>query len=172
MPRISRRTTSRTLSAMVPMVRHDDREIALASWRSVFVQVSRLPIHAGTQQHVWRTLEAHWNLWRESTITLVVLEPAAIASVPASVREDGANMVKRFPSRAVSFVIEGSSFRVAAARTILAGVNLISRAHYEQGIFSTLAEGCAWLRTHEGHEAAAMECRVDLVDFVASLRSR
>ena len=46
---------------------------------------------------------------------------------------------------AMALVIEGSGMVVAAARTLIAGLQLVSRSSYPSSISSTLNDGAAWL---------------------------
>lgn len=155
------------------IVHHDEAGYAVASWRHVFIQVARVPVTGEAQRRVRRGLEAHWKRWQTETLTLVVIEQAALASVPAEVRDEGAAMAREMPSRAVAFVVEGSSFRMAAARTILAGLNMISRARYAQSIFSTLDEATKWLVQFDGPlrrgDSGDSDARA-LASFVGPLR--
>ncbi len=131
---------------MTPTTIHfRDRRQALASSGHVFVTVLREPM----------TIEAVEPLRRESfrtsqrcggkCATLAIIEPTAASPASAEVREATAAFARETDIMAAAIVIEGSGFRPAATRTLIAGMYLVTRKSYAHKIVATVEEGAAWL---------------------------
>src|SRR5205814_7203796 len=66
-------------------------------------------------------------------------------SVSSAEREEITRMAKDYTARGVALVIEGTGFRPAAVRGLIAGVYLVSRVVYPRKIFSVVREAALWL---------------------------
>jgi hypothetical protein len=72
------------------------------------------------------------------------LAPAADAT-SKEVRDKSAELARAHPILGAAIVIEGSGFRPAATRTLVAGMYLVTKKAYPHKIVSTPAEGAEWL---------------------------
>lgn len=133
-------------------IHFSDARQALASCGNVFVTVLRAPM----------TIEAVEPLRRESLrmsqrfagkcVSLAIIEPTAASPASPEVREATASFARESHVMAAAIVIEGSGFRPAATRTLVAGMYLVTKKSYPHKIVATAEEGAAWL---VGHLAAA-----------------
>jgi hypothetical protein len=131
---------------MPPTTIHfSDSRQALASCGNVFVTVLREPM----------TIEAVEPLKRESSkmsqrcggkcVSLAIIEPTAATAASTEVREATAAFARDSNILAAAIVIEGSGFRPAATRTLVAGMYLVTKKSYPHKIVATPEEGAVWL---------------------------
>ena len=75
-----------------------------------------------------------------------VIRAGLSLSVDPSVREASAANIREFEgaSLAASLVVEAGGLRAAFFRSVLAGIQMVSRAPLAQGVFSTIEEALAW----------------------------
>ena len=86
-----------------------------------------------------------FELYRGKCVSLAVIEPSAADAASKEVREKTAELARAHPILGAAIVIEGSGFRPAATRTLVAGMYLVTKKEYPHKIVSTAAEGAAWL---------------------------
>lgn len=79
-----------------------------------------------------------------ATASLSVVEPTAVSPQSKEERDVTTQMMLRSPVRAAAIVVEGSGFRAAAARTVIAGFFLLKRP-YPYRVFATADEGARWV---------------------------
>jgi hypothetical protein len=118
---------------------------ALGSCGNVFVTVLRQPM----------TIEAVEPLKRESNkmsqrfggkfVSLAIIEPTASSSPSPEVREATASFARESNILAAAIVIEGTGFRPATTRTLVAGMYLVIKKSYPHKILATPEEGAVWL---------------------------
>jgi hypothetical protein len=129
-----------------------DGGFALATAGSVFINVWREP-----------STMAQLELLREHEQALVEHEAGGAIMVmtvllPSSYmlgtreRKEVDSLARQFaPStRAHAYVIEGSGFRTAAVRALIAGINLITRTGQMTKVFEDAVHAAAWLEQHAG----------------------
>lgn len=96
-----------------------------------------------------RHCEAHAARHGDRTAAITVVEPAAM-SAPDEVREESANLTRDYPCVATATVLEGSGFKVVAARAVMTGIFLLARKTGNK-LFSTVPEATEWVsRTMAG----------------------
>jgi hypothetical protein len=122
----------------------DDRSAA-ATWRNLFVVVLRQRAGAERLRRYRRVLERHVAAWPGQYASVTVLEATAYSeTVPADEREEMARMMRDFHGLGSAVVLEGTGFRPAAARTMLAGVYLITRPPYPHKVFDAVDLAARW----------------------------
>jgi hypothetical protein len=77
-------------------------------------------------------------------VAFSVLEPSSASAAPPEVRKATAEFAAS-KILGAGIVIEGSGFRPAATRTLVAGMYLVTRKSYPHKIFEAPADGAAWL---------------------------
>jgi hypothetical protein len=85
------------------------------------------------------------------------------------VRDKAAGIARQFAAatRAHAYVIEGSGFRTAAMRAVIAGISAFVRTGHPVRVFGDMAGAIAWLATQAG---AALDL-AQLADAIADARS-
>jgi hypothetical protein len=123
-----------------------DGGFALATAGSVFINVWREPSTLA-QLEVLREHEAALvEHERAAIMVLTVLLPSAF-TLGTRERKEVDALAKQFaPStRAHAYVIEGSGFRTAAVRALVAGINLITRTGAATRVFDDVVHAAEWL---------------------------
>ncbi|MCU1279419.1 MAG: hypothetical protein JWM53_2965 [bacterium] len=130
----------------MPAIIHDsDDRIALASLGAVYISVLRQPLTVDGLARLTKHSKRLFELHRGKCVSLAIIEPTAAAAASAEVREKSAELARAHPILGAAIVIEGSGFRPAATRTLIAGMYLVTKKEYPHKIVATPAEGAAWL---------------------------
>src|SRR5690242_3540322 len=104
-------------------------------------------------------------------VSISVIEPtAAAAPASAEVRNALETFAREGYVNAAAIVIEGTGFRAAAARTIVAGMYIVARRAYPHKIVATPAGGAAWLVEALAALGIA-QAAAELVDAVEKARA-
>jgi hypothetical protein len=148
-------------------VRFSDGGLALATAGQVLVSLLRLPL----------TLEGVTLMRRESRrlseqgpfASMSVIEPTAATAAPAEVREASAAFAREFHLVGAAIAIEGSGFRPAATRTLIAGLFLVTKKSYPHRIVQTPREAAEWLVPLLA-QAGIPQSADELVSIVSSAR--
>jgi hypothetical protein len=113
---------------------------------------------AGTAAARAHTLELQAGLGRRLNV-LTVIEASAIAPASDRERSDSLAALKRSSPivHATAWVVLGEGFKLALARSVIAGWNLVTRPPGPTKVFSTVAEGVAWLARQQGGGAGESE---------------
>lgn len=130
---------------MRPIIHDHDDRIALASCGAVYISVLRKPLTLDGLDRMARESTRMFELYRGKCVSLAVIEPSAADAASKEVREQSAELARKHPILGAAIVIEGSGFRPAATRTLVAGMYLVTKKEYPHKIVSTPAEGAAWL---------------------------
>jgi hypothetical protein len=129
-----------------------DGGFALATAGSVFINVWREP-STMAQLELLREHEAALVEHEAAGVIMVmtVLLPSAF-TLGTRERKEVESLARQFaPStRAHAYVIEGSGFRTAAVRALVAGINLITRTGEMTKVFEDAVHAAAWLEAHAG----------------------
>jgi hypothetical protein len=124
-------------------VRLADDGLALASAGHVLVSILRRPL----------TLDRILVMRRESRrmadqgqfVSFSIIEPGAANAASAEVRDASSAFAREFDLVGAAIVIEGTGFRPAATRTLIAGMYLVTKKRYPHKIVQTPTEGATWL---------------------------
>jgi hypothetical protein len=148
-------------------IHFSDSRQALGSCGNVFVTVLRQPM----------TIEAVEPLRRESfrmserfagkCVSLAIIEPTAASPASTEVRDATAAFARESNIMAAAIVIEGSGFRPAATRTLVAGMYLVTKKSYPHKIVATAEEGAVWL----AEQLVAAGVPVSASEIVAAARA-
>jgi hypothetical protein len=133
-----------------------DDGLALAAWRNVFVNVWRLEATLARLELVRREQRRLIERFPDGVANLTVIEPRVFSKpIGSTEREQAAAIAKEMAphTRAMAYVVEGTGFRTATARMVLAGVNMVSRAAYPMKVFDTVTDGARWVVTTLGGAA-------------------
>jgi hypothetical protein len=150
---------------------HDcDDGIALASYGAVYISVLRKPLTIDGVARTARESKSMFERHRGKCVSLAVIEPSAAAAASAEVRAKSAELARAHPILGAAIVIEGSGFRPAATRTLVAGMYLVTKKEYPHKIVSTPAEGADWLATILAR-AGITQSADELVAAVAQARA-
>jgi hypothetical protein len=130
----------------MPAIIHDsDDRIALASCGAVYISVLRQPLTLDGLERMTRHSKRLFELHQGKCASLAIIEPSAAAAASPEVRAKSAELARAHAILGAAIVIEGSGFRPAATRTLVAGMYLVTKKHYPHKIVSTPAEGAEWL---------------------------
>jgi len=140
---------------------------ALGAVGNVFISLTRRRQDVRRLRQVRVGLDAHFKRWPGGVGTLSVLEANSYSGmVTAEEREEIQRMAKDYSARGVALVIEGSGFRPAAMRTLLAGVYLVTRVTYPRKIFSSVGEAASWISSSA---SAGVPGAIDTAALVAAV---
>src|SRR6478609_625818 len=130
---------------MQPMIHDVDERIALASCGAVYISLLRKPLTLDGVARMAKQSRRMFELYRGKCVSLAVIEPAAADAASKEVRDKSAELARAQPILGAAIVIEGTGFRPAATRTLVAGLYLVTKKEYPHKIVSTPAEGAEWL---------------------------
>src|SRR5438270_2687844 len=130
---------------MQAIIHDSDDRIALASCGAVYISILRQPLTLDGLLRMTKQSKRMFELHHGKCVSLAIIEPSAAAAASADVREKSAELARAHPILGAAIVIEGSGFRPAATRTLVAGMYLVTKKEYPHKIVSTAAEGAAWL---------------------------
>lgn len=130
---------------MQAIIHDSDDRIALASCGAVYISVLRQPLTLDGLMRLTKQSKRMFELHHGQCASLAIIEPSAAAAASAEVREKSAELARAHPILGAAIVIEGSGFRPAATRTLIAGMYLVTKKEYPHKIVSTAAEGAEWL---------------------------
>ena len=130
---------------MQPMIHDVDERIALASCGAVYISLLRKPLTLDGVARMAKQSRRMFELYRGKCVSLAVIEPAAADAASKEVRDKSAELARAQPILGAAIVIEGTGFRPAATRTLVAGLYLVTKKEYPHKIVSTAEEGAQWL---------------------------
>ncbi|HZS41711.1 MAG TPA: hypothetical protein VFF06_33000 [Polyangia bacterium] len=148
-----------------------DTGCAIATRGNLFVNVMREAQTLERLREVRRHIERHVAAWGTNTISISVLEPGATAAAPKEVRDETAAITRDYGSIAAAIVIEGSGFRAAAVRAVVAAIYLVSHSPYPHKIVESVDDGARWLRQMAERAGQARVGALEIVDAVAAARA-
>jgi hypothetical protein len=86
-------------------------------------------------------------------VQLIHVVPTSIGDLPDDeFRKCAADSLKRQSGRlaALAYVVAGEGFLASMARTVIAGVSLLSRSTHAEKVFSESLPAATWLASHSG----------------------
>jgi serine/threonine protein kinase len=126
-------------------VRYADENLALARSGNINISVLRRPLTLDGIAQMRRESRHMFGDAPDRYAALAVIEPGAANAVSPEVREASAEFAREFKIRGAAIVIEGTGFRPAATRTLIAGLYLMTKKAYPHKIFENLDDAAAWL---------------------------
>ena len=130
---------------MEAIIHESDDRLALASCGAVYISILRRPLTLEGLARMTRISKRMYEQHRGRCASLAIIEPTAADSASKEVRDGSAELARAHPILGAAIVIEGTGFRPAATRTLVAGMYLVTKKEYPHKIFSTPAEGAEWL---------------------------
>jgi hypothetical protein len=130
---------------MEATILESDGGLALASIGAVYISILRTPLTVDGVVLMARHSKRLYEARHGKSASIAIIEPSAASAASAEVRERSAELAKAHPILGAAIVIEGSGFRPAATRTLVAGMYLVTKKAYPHKIVSTAEEGAAWL---------------------------
>jgi serine/threonine-protein kinase len=125
-----------------------DEQQALATCGMSSIHVLRHPLTLPGVANLTRELRRLYGNDTNRYVALSVIEPLAAHPVSAEVRDASSRLAKDFPISGAAIVVEGSGFRTAAIRSLIAGAYLVQRPGYPHKVFDAVEEGARWLSSH------------------------
>lgn len=117
-----------------------DDGMAIGWLGAAFVTVLRRPMELRHTKEM-RRAAVRFNELVTISSSLTVLELGAFRNVSDEVRREIADIMKLYPTLGTATVVEGTGFKAATGRTIMAGIYLLSRPPYPQKIFDSVGDG-------------------------------
>jgi hypothetical protein len=123
-----------------------DRGLALATAGDAFISVWREPSTLARLERLRQIEQALVDRCKGGIVVLTVMIDSS-AATKAGEPEAASKLAKHFAptTRAHAYVIEGSGFRAAALRAVIAGVNAISRPGHPTRVFDRATDAIEWL---------------------------
>jgi hypothetical protein len=145
-----------------------DPGFALAQCRHAFVSVWTQPSTIDSLSAVRQCEESLAREAPDGLVVLTVMTGTAFA-IGTREREEAQRLAQRFDktTQAAAYVIEGSGFRAAAMRAVLAGLQLLARTSHPVRVFSDVPTAVEWL----GGRARPPIAPDDLADTVEQARA-
>ena len=152
---------------MTSVLAHD-HGYAIATSGNVFISVWKEPSTLERLDHVRACQQKLVDGAPDGIVVLTVLMDTSF-KVDSNVRDKAAGIARQFAAatRAHAYVIEGSGFRTAAMRAVIAGINAFVRTGHPVRVFGDMPSAIGWLRTQAG---AAFDV-AQLDEAVAGARS-
>jgi serine/threonine protein kinase len=129
------------------LVRHADESLAVSRAGNVLVNVLRRTVTLESIARMRHESRLVFGATPERFAVLSIIEPSAAHAVGSDVREASTAFSREFRICCAAIVIEGSSFRHAALRTLIAGIYLVAKQPYPYKIFERVSDGVAWIMT-------------------------
>lgn len=136
--------TRRRLDALIHFA---DERLAIGSVGSTYITLLHRPLTVEGVAEMRYQAKRIFERTHGKHVTIAVIEPSAASPASAEVRAGSAELAREFPILGAAIVLEGSGFRPAATRTLIAGMYLVTRKAYPHKIFENARDGAAWLGT-------------------------
>lgn len=142
---------------------------AYGACEDVFIAVLREASTLESLRDLRRGATRHHARWKGRGRSLTVIEPQEMRLfVPEPIRRESAALTADFPSLATAIVIEGDGFAVAAMRSFVAGIYLVSAGDAPHRIFGDVPDAARWLAKASG---SALPVPGDVVGAVERTRA-
>jgi serine/threonine protein kinase len=139
-----------------------DSELALVRCGQVFITVLRKPLTLGGVEHLRRESRELFGEDASRFFTLSVVGPISPKDISAEVRVASEKLTREFRLGGAAIVIEGSGFKQAATRAVIAAVFLVSRIGYRHRVFDKPLDAAEWLEA----ELAARGVRQSALEVI------
>lgn len=145
-------------------VRTHDPGYAIATFGNVFISVWKEPSTLERLDHV-RVCEQDLVAQAPGGIVVLTVLLDTSFKVDSNVRDKAAGIAREFAAatRAHAYLIEGSGFRTAAMRAVIAGINTLVRTGHPVRVFGEQSAAVGWLAAQAGDslDVAALTQAVD-----------
>lgn len=122
-----------------------DMGLSIAFEGALLANVLREPLTLERARALYRAAQKAADLYKGKAVSITIVEPTAARGQTPEVREVTTKLSKDFTLLGSAIVIEGSGFAAATARTMIAGVYLLSKRPYPNKICATVADGASFL---------------------------
>lgn len=122
-----------------------DAGLSIAFEGPLLANVLRQPLTLDRARALYRAAQKAFDLYKGKAASITIVEPSAASSQPPEVRDVTTKLSKDFVLLGSAIVIEGSGFAAATARTVIAGIYLLSKRPYPNKICASVAEGASFL---------------------------
>lgn len=140
---------------------------SLATWQDAFILIWHHNTTVAGVMALERAVEEFAET-RPNGIGLVTIVEESAPMPPGDAREALAKFLERashcIKVSAVAF--EGTGFRAAAVRSVVAGLTMVARQSYPHKVFATVEEGMAWMAPQMPSPTSAQQ----LSEVIAELR--
>lgn len=130
-----------------------DRDHIVGSWRDVHFVFwhgeTRMPAVHALREDLARMAASH-----PGGLAVFVLIAERVTLPPGDARSELARMLREHAPtiRASCVAVEGSGFRAAAIRSVLAGISFVVRPGYPHRVTDSISAGVDWVASTCGHE--------------------
>jgi hypothetical protein len=136
----------------MPTIDFADAGLAVTFEGPLLANVLRQPLTLERARVLYKAAQKAYDLYKGKACSLSIIEPTAASTQTPEVRRLTTALSKEFILLGSAIVIEGSGFAAATARTMIAGVYLLSKRPYPAKIFPSVPEGAAWLSPLLSHK--------------------
>jgi hypothetical protein len=152
---------------MTATIRFSENGLVFATYANVGVVVIRQPLSIAKVRRLRQEVEQLQQQFGHDRIMLTIVESAAVASPDNALRSEFSALARELPAALNIIVLEGSGFRMAAARAIMNAMALVSGNASKQHTFvsvepaldSIVEHGRAPDLTHEDLAAVVATAR-------------
>lgn len=156
-----------------PEILSSNPDQSLATWRDTFVLIYHVNTTKAGVDLLDQKCEAFAKT-RPNGIALITIVEENAPMPPSEARDAlAAFLGRQSASIKVSAVVyEGSGFRAAAVRSVVAGLTLMARQTYPHKVFATAEEGITWMAPQMPTPTAANEVVRMLISLRESIAQR
>lgn len=148
---------------------HSVPDQSLASWGDTFILLFHLNTTVPGVMEIDRAI-TRFSESRPNGIGIITIVEEA-APMPPSDARDALVKVLEGISRCVkvsAVAFEGTGFRAAAVRSVVAGLTMVARQSYPHKVFATVEEAMAWMAPQMPSPTSSR----DLIEAVREVRER
>jgi hypothetical protein len=148
--------------------------LAMTSWRNVFISVWRGRSSVALLQALREESTRYKQRFPAGNSSITVLENVAAMKLTPEERAE-ANALATWgegTTLSVAHVVLGSSFGVAAARMVLAGMMKLSRRRYPNKTFEAIAPAVTWTLGHALPAVEHADAQPHIERTIAAARAR
>ena len=146
--------------------------MVIATWRNVFIDILSRPPTVEALNAIRPCVDKLFKQHKGQCISISVLEPASIGTSPPNIKEEMQKLARDYPNLAATTVIEGSSFRQAAARMLLTGIFLLQKNPVPHKVSHDIGEGARFVAAKNPQFKNLEKDVTDLIAAVDEARKR
>ena len=142
-------------------------------WQDVFVVVDQGVMHPSDYAEIERS-GRELIARNPAGIAVLVIIPSVAKPPPEEVRKAISDLLARMGPhlRCACWLVEGSGFRAAAARGVLASLQMVVRSAYPTRVCSDLAAAVHWIVQHMPNGEQRMSTLPDAIHTIQAGRRR
>ena len=146
--------------------------MCIATWRNVFIDLLSKPATVNSLRAIPPVVEKFFTRHGNQCISISVLESTSLGPPPPEAKTIMDKLAKDYPNLASATVIEGTGFRLATARMLLAGIFLMRKTPIPHKVFDNLQDGARFLGSHNPHFKRPDKDVTDLLAAVEECRKK